>query len=95
MRNAANLLCTGPDNLREVAPLAKVATGVALAVVAGGELVELSVVPHVAGSLGTGAVDAKGGALGTAPHGEVLAVAATTGRPSRELENGTKRAGHG
>lgn len=73
-------------------PLGEVSTGIALAVVAGRELVELSVVPHVAGSLSTGAVDAERGALGAAPHGKVLAIAAAARRPRKELEGGTKRA---
>jgi hypothetical protein len=91
VRNTANLLCTGPHKLREVAPLGKVSTGVALAIVARRELVEFTAVPHVAGSLSTSAVYAKRAALGTDPHGEVLAVAATTRSPSRELASGTKR----
>ena len=74
-----------PDELREVTPLMEVTPGVGLAVAVGRELAELSVVPHVAGSLGAGAVDAERRALGTAPEGEVLAIAAATRRTRDEL----------
>jgi hypothetical protein len=74
---AANLLSLPPDELREVTPLLEVRhVGAVLAIVAGGEEIQLAVVPAVAGRASDGRGGAKGfGILARAPHGKVLTVA--------------------
>lgn len=90
--DAADALGVLPDELREVAPVLEVVHARStLAVVTGGKLVQLAVVPEVAGSLSTGPVSAKlAGAAGCSPHGEVLAVATTARSPMSKLTNGRR-----